>query len=81
MLPAKSITLNSMFGSRGSELRSWTTAKARVPFGSLTRIDWEASKAKRILIGRTTSLVPSVQNRPSSTSVRSVGSWSRRRSS
>ena len=49
MLPAKSITLKSMFGSRGNELSSWTTAKARVPLGSLTRIDCDGVEGEEDL--------------------------------
>jgi hypothetical protein len=57
------------------------SARARVPSGSLTTMDWLASIATTILIGRTTSLVPTVQKRPSKDTARSTGTCSSRRSS
>ena len=54
---------------------------ARVPSGSDTRMDCDASMAKMILIGRTTSSTLGVQNSPTKETARSLGATADERSS
>ena len=81
VLPAKSITAMETSSSCGRFSMRSTSAVARTPSGSLTRMDWLASMATMILMGRMTSFAPSVQKRPSSATARSAGTSVSRRGS